>query len=381
MGRNWNWTEMVENTYRGIVNKEGQGFLRAVCPSFYGQECRLCSILRETLNQKPDEATKKKCYDYGFVWSRGPQFPPGAPFIYFSNILFAATANQVRIFEYGFKIMEQLIAYLAPDSDLQDFMNIQTGRPIAVTKKGKGLEGTSYTCQPRMKVMSVSPQIKLYDLTHVPEWLGDEKFKTVFVRQTQLSAGTTDIRFLPHWEDIACQTHIGRVFFIAIPFHKGISDEDLQKVQRGEYNPIVTAFEPPQTEDDSEGDVPMFTPPSGFIMPPAETAGDQTGPAPVTFPEVPTPTAIEPLFQVETVSKVPSVADVTPPPAQPTLQGPQPGKVPPCFGDPEQFDSGSPICMQQCSINQQCGELAAKRSSQGAAQADRLEAARRALNQ
>lgn len=227
--------EMLE---RFKKSQQGSGMVKVkplICPEHYGNQCKLCEATHTVFkNTKKGNPIRDKASKMNRKTS------------YYSNIILPSiNPSEVKIFEYGYKIWEQLMGLAVdPKSEYVDMMSHQRGRNVFINKHIPPIkEQTSYKVEPRVAqtpLPDMSVVQRMYNLDDILAL--KENATEAFIFQTALTEGRTEVRFLPSWLGPK-----NTVFYVEVPYHYMPQDE-FDAIQRGEVNPFPELLIPGKEE-------------------------------------------------------------------------------------------------------------------------------------
>lgn len=214
----------------------------SVCPTTSKKPCKLCDLCKEILWHKdkysPDLVERARDIN------RKDKF--------YANIILPTNPSEVVVFEYGIVIGSKLVTMEMDDtSDLKGFMNPNQGRNMYIIKyPNPNKQKTKYDVEPRIAVTSLpdmSVLNRMYDLDNILQLMKEGKVQPLY--QSKLGDGKTEMRFLPSW----LGPKFANVFQVRLRFHYRVSTEELEAIERGEFDPFsLSQKESKQTEIPAE---------------------------------------------------------------------------------------------------------------------------------
>lgn len=306
-----------------------------ICPeTFKSQICKLCEFCKQVLFNK---ALKNS----PIAEAAGNL---NRKFKYYSSIIFPlVNPAEIYVFEYGMEIYKKLMAmHMDPESEYKGFYDPRTGRNLHIIKTpDPNPKKTSYDVEPRSMatpLVDMSVLSRLPKLDQILELLKTSSIKTL--PQSKLSAGRTEVRFLPSWFGPGFE-----IFWSMIKYHYQVSQDVFDAIQRGEIDPFAEFREPKVSPLTSPTQREPIKPTAATVRP--ITIPTEAPPKPKTGWED---------FLLQTKPEVPTKTEVV---STETEVEPD-DTYPECHG---KFDSTNPECTGPCMEDgwaQSCMELKEK---------------------
>ncbi len=285
--------------------------LPVICPGTFLHPCRLCDLAKTILFKRDNKDTpiRKQAGDLNRKKS------------YYSNTIFPTNPSEIVVFQYGETIWKELMLFqMSPTSEIQDFLDPKKGRNIVITKTiGSDKRQTKYSVKSRINpspLLDLAVLRKLseepYQLHNILELIKLGKIKPFY--QSMLQEGENELRFLPSWLGPGVTK-----FFQHVLYHYGVTEEEFQLIQKGDYNPFAGEL----TGVTESGEVKKVF----------------AAPAPAYHTDVP----IEKIGKLEPKSPW---DEYTAPKAEQVVVPKKEEAYPPCFG--KKHDVNDPECVEDC---------------------------------
>jgi len=310
-----NYLKEMQEHYAQVMSSESgekKKVAMTFCPSTWNLPCKLCDHCKEILFHQ-DKHTAEKIEQAREI-NRKPKF--------YANVVLPTNPAEVLLFEYGKTIGDKLGIYeMDNNSDLKGFTNPKTGRNMVIVRyPNPDKRKTRYDVEPRMAtsaLIDMSILDSLFNLDDVPNLLAGGVQP---LYQSKLTNQRTELRWLPFW-DWKSHPELISVFQVKYFIHYHISPDELEAINRGEFNPLE--------------DVPT-APPRTISIPSTPTTPTPSTPPPIAGVTKPNTSVWD---EIPTTAGI-WTADIVQPLEVKDTKGAKPG----CFGT---YDE-DPICIKRC---------------------------------
>lgn len=239
---NENYNAEMQKLYNELIKAKSDddktSKLPIICPATFLNPCRLCDLAKNILFKKGNEGTpiRTKATDLNRKKS------------YYSNVILPTNPSEIVVFQYGDTIWRELLLFqMSPTSEIKDFLDPKSGRNIIITKTmGATKRQTKYSVKPRISPTPLLDMTVLrrlsedqYQLHNIIDLLKNGVVKPFY--QSQLQERENELRFLPSWLGPGVTK-----FFQMVLYHYGITEDEFELVQKGEYNPFAGESDTPE---------------------------------------------------------------------------------------------------------------------------------------